>query len=414
MTRCSRTFVIAFVLASGVLMHGPIAHAQHPSGGLTVIALGDAGESNGVMRGNAFYITEMTMGRHDAGRPDMLLFLGDNFIPVGLNCAKNDVEGEVKSRLGPFKEVFEVLSRAQVHAIPGEHDYYARYAVETTALFGLFRVTEGPMGISDRGTQRESEVPSWTFHHGLPEELTVPITAGTPDSIQFIFFDSALLLRTNPATWHPALQRLQGILQKSKERAGIAWRVFCVHHPLHSVGVHGGYSVWDDEMQSVVYLTDCDRDTNAAGFLRNWLDPEDLCAERYRQYVDSVTAVIREVAVKIQLVLAAHDRSLQLLYYPESDPPCDACPKVHLVSGATSLPTRVKLSSPPREFTSASSDYQSEGMSPPGFAQLRFEQQRVMIVFYNGRNGDPVDMGKGQTTFWVDRSGALVEMPTVK
>jgi hypothetical protein len=414
MARCSRTFAVAFVVASGILMRGSIAQAQHPSGGLTVIALGDGGESNGVMRGNAFYITEMTMGRHDAGRPDMLLFLGDNFIPVGLNCTKDDVDGEVKSRLGPFKEVFEVLSRAQVHAIPGEHDYYARFAVETTSLFGLLRVIEGPMGISDKGTQRESEVSSWTFHHARPEEATVAVAAGTSDSVQFIFFDSAILLRTNPTTWHPALEGLQDILRKSKVRSGIAWRVLCVHHPLRSVGVHGGYSVWDDEIQSVTYLTECDKDTNSAGFVRNWLDPEDLCAERYRQYVDSVTAVIREGGVKIQLVLAAHDRSLQLLYHPESDPGCDACPKVHLISGAASLPTSVKLPSPPWEFTSANSDYRKEGISLPGFAQLQFELQYVTIVFYNGRNGDPIDMGKGQTSFWVDRSGALVEKPAAK
>jgi len=405
---------LTIVLVSAFLAAMPRCAAQSSGGGLSVIALGDAGESNGVLRGNAFYLTEMMMGRHDAGKPDLLLFLGDNFIPIGLNGAKNDIDGDVKARLGPFKEVLEALSRDRVHAIPGEHDYYARYAVENTGFFGLFHSTEGPTGISDKGARRETEIPSWTFHHRLPEELTLPIAEGAADSVQFIFFDSALPLRTATATWHPALEGLKGVLERSEVRTGVLWRVLCVHHPLRSVGVHGGYSVWDDEAQAVEYLTECDKDTNAAGFVRNWLDPEDLCTEKYRQYIDSVTAIIKLVGVKIHIVLGAHDRSLQLLYAPEVGVGCDACPRIQLISGAASLPTRVKLPAPPREFTSANSAPEKQGVSTPGFAQLQFDREHVRIVFISGRTGDPVDMGDGQTTFWVNRNGDLVDMPPPK
>ncbi len=385
------------------------SRGQAPGRHCTVIALGDGGDNNGVLRANAFYVTEMVLGHHDAGKPDMLLFLGDNFIPVGLNIQASDVEGEVKANLGAFKDVFDVLRPDQVHAVPGEHDYYCRFAVEHTALFGLFRTSEVPIGLSDRGNRREAEIPSWTFHFGLPSESTAPLGEGSADSVQMIYFDSAILLRTDPSAWAPALAALRGILTASARRTGIVWRVFCAHHPWRSVGVHGGYSLWDDETQKVTYLSNCDRDTNATGYLRNWLDPEDLCGDRYRLYVDSVSTIIRESGARVQIVLSAHDRSLQLL--PAL--PGAVYPAIQVVTGAAALPERVLDAAPPERYTSASTDRFKEGISLPGFAQLQFSREKARVVFYSGRTSDPLDMGGGSTTFWITPEGNLTADATV-
>ena len=377
--------------------------------GLTVVAIGDAGENGSALRATAFYVTDMYTGRHDAGKPDAILFLGDNFLPLGLNVPADDVDGTARSVLRHFDEVFTTLPRAFVHAIPGEHDYYSRFGEQHSLFFGLFTSGEQPTGISDRGILREERLEQWTFHSRLASETTMPEFPGSVDSVQFVFFDSALPLRTDPSRWHEALASLHRILQASGARKAIAWRILCVHHPWYSVGVHGGYSIWNDEDSSVDYLTNCDKDSNAVGFVRNWIDPEDLCADRYRQYADSLRAVVSLSGVKIQILLGAHDRSLQLLYYPDRDTDCDVCPKVHIISGAGSLTTRVRLPSPPHVFTSGGKNPQEAGVSPPGFVQLRFDRGHVRVVFFNARNGEPIDMGSGHTVFWIDRAGNLVD-----
>jgi hypothetical protein len=387
-----RVFLLSVLLSA-------TSQSQDAGPHCTVVALGDGGDNNGTLRANAFYISEMVLGHHDAGKPDLLLFVGDNFIPIGLNIAAKDVESEVKGNLGAFKEVFEALGRGQVHAVPGEHDYYSRFAVENTALFGLFRSSEGPIGLNDRGNRREAEIPSWTYHFGLPSESTVALGEGSADSLQIIYFDSAILLRTDPSTWHPSLEALRALLAASAKRPGIIWRVFCAHHPWRSVGAHGGYSLWDDESETVTYLSNCDRDTNATGYVKNWLDPEDLCADRYRGYVDSVSTIIKQSGANVQIVLSAHDRSLQLL---APQPGLGSLyPAIQVITGAAALPEPVLHPLPPSRFTSASPDRFKRGMSLPGFVQLRFGRDKARVVFYSGKTSDPLDMGGGFTTFWI-------------
>jgi hypothetical protein len=375
---------------------------------LTIVAIGDAGQSGGDLRGTAGYLTDMCTGRHDGGKFDVMVFLGDNFYNTGLNIPVSDVEGRIKSILGPYKTSFETLGRSNVHAIAGNHDYYARNVIETSILFGLITISEGPVGFTDRGNKREAEIQYWTYHYRMPANAFYAVAPGARDSVQLIFFDSALLLRTDPHTWRPALDSLQRLLVAARDRPGILWRVFGTHHPFYTVGEHGGYTEWNDETHSVEYLTACDKDSNAVGWIKNWLDPQDLCADKYKQYVDSVKSVIRVSGVKIQLVMSGHDHCLELLYYPEKDAGYAGWPKVHVISGAGSRTSRVKLPLPPHEFTSAQTRPEKEGMSVPGFAQLCFQGDKLRIVFFSSDNGDVIDMGGGKKEFLVDTSGALI------
>jgi hypothetical protein len=182
----------------------------------------------------------------------------------------------------------------------------------------------------------------------------------------------------------------------------------CVHHPFYSVGEHGGFSVWDDESQTVAYTSNCDKDSNALGFVKNWLDPEDLCSQKYRRYVDSLKVAVRAAAVDVQVLLAGHDHSLQLLYYPERDREYAGWPKVHIVSGAGSTPSRVKFPAPPHEYTSAQTRPEKEGYSTSGFAQLHFEGDKLRVIFFEASIGEVIDMGSGKKEFWIDREGRLL------
>lgn len=388
------------------------AHGVHAQEGgdhkLTVIAIGDAGETGSVLRACGSYAVDMYTGRHDGGVFDAMIFLGDNFYNTGLNGPVDDAASKAHKILNPFREAMRGLGRTNVHAIAGNHDYYARNMVEGSYLFGLISFEDVPVGLTDKGNQREAALEDWMYYYGMPAQTTYAIESGSADSVQFIFFDSALPLRTPQSAWRPALDSLKRILLNSKSGVGIKWRVLCAHHPFYSVGEHAGYSVWNDETNTVDYLPRCDKDSNAYAWLKNSLDPEDLCTDKYKQYVDSVKAVIHTAGVCVQLAIAGHDHSLQLLSYPERDAHVPEFPKVHIVSGAGSKPARVKFSSPPFEYTSAQTDSKKEGESFPGFVQLQFEKEKLRIMFFNAKTGDWLDMGGGRKEFWLDSNGTLL------
>ncbi|HUI11641.1 MAG TPA: metallophosphoesterase [Bacteroidota bacterium] len=390
----------------------PEAGAAPPpgSGGgpdsLTVIAMGDCGEAGGVLRGCAAYVANMHTGQHDAGKFDLLLFLGDMFTPTGLNIPRGDVRGAVDAVLEPFRETMEDLGRDRCIAVPGEHDYYARNAIESSVLLGLVKIREAPIGLTDAGVRREAAIPLWTYHFGMPAEAAFPIRPGGGDSVQFIFFDSAIPLRTPAALWSPALRALGSILAGDRARPHIAWRVLCDHHPFVSAGEHGGYTAWDEDAAAVAYVPPCDRDSSALSWLVNRLDPEDLCASRYASWIDSVKAVVRGAGVRIQCALSAHDHSLQLIAGQGAD--TDPFPSVQIIAGAAAAPARVRYPVPPRVFTSAITDPSAQGESLPGFVRLAFGSDCISVVFYNGNNGDPIDMGGGHSTFTITKTGRVV------
>jgi hypothetical protein len=373
----------------------------------TLVAIGDAGEKTKELRANGTLLTKMYSGQHDGGRPDVLIFLGDNFYDTGLNVPVDDVEGKVSTMLDPFRAPLLGLGRRNVHAVAGNHDYYSRHAIEASGLFGLISIQEGPVGVSDKGNEREKAIEYWTYHYRFPGEAIYDTTPGENDSVQLIFFDSARLLRTLPGSWKPALDSLETLLRIKAERIGIRWRILCLHHPFVSLGEHGGYTVWNDETNSVEYLTACDKDSNAVSWLKNFIDPEDLCAERYRQYVDSVRAVIDRSGARVQVVLSGHDHSLQFLYSSGSST-CPECPNLQIISGAGSKTARVRGPRPEKnEFTASSHDKRREGSSLAGFVQLKFIDDRIRVVFYDAQKVDPIDMGGGRKEFWIAEDGGL-------
>ncbi len=388
-----RSTLCAVGLGLAVLSLSFPAPAQPP---LTLVGIGDAGGHGAVLRGNAGLLEAMRTGEHDGGRCNVLVFLGDNFGETGLNVPAAAVEGEASATLGHFRSVLQDLGPANVYGIPGETEYYARMAVEKSALFGLITTSEWPVGLTDRGVRRAAARPEWRFYAHYPASAVYAAGGGSTDSVELIFFDSALLMRTEPPAWTAAFDSLRNLLHASARRPGIGWRILCTHHPLRSAGEHGGYTVWNDEDSTVEYLTGCDRDSNAFRYVGNWIDPEDLCTARYRACCDSMRAALRAGGVTVQAVLSSHDRSLQLL-------PPDSGGPLQIVSGCGSETDRVRLPAPPAVYSAGRKS--DMGRSLPGFVQLRWRDDRMEVTFYNERNGEPIDMANGITYFSVHKDG---------
>jgi hypothetical protein len=212
-----------------------------------------------------------------------------------------------------------------------------------------------------------------------------------------LFFDSAILLRTEAERWAASLDSLHRLLLRHKQDPNVKWRVLFVHHPFYSLGPHGGYSVWDDSAMAVKYLTPCNLDSNALGYAINAITPEDLCAPRYRAYIDSMQAVIHRSGVRVQLMVSGHEHNLQLLYYPDKDSDCAECPKVHVVSGAGAQANEVKSPTPEREWTWPANTAKAEGQSRYGFVRFDLKNETLRVRFFDGKNGELLKIeGKGE------------------
>lgn len=383
----------------------------NPSSDFSLVAIGDAGAKNEILENNAKAITEQ-FKRQPFGA---LLFLGDNFYLTGLNInADKDFRQEVPKKinevLGPFREVMRGLGRQKVHAVAGNHDYYKHLVVDRSFILGLFSIEALPVGITNKGNQRADTIASWTYHYGLPQQAFFQTERQTKDSLQIIFFDSAIFLRTQPHTWRPYLAQFHHLLVSTKNRPQIKWRLLAMHHPLYTLSEHGGYSEWDAETQTVNYVNRCDPDSDAVSYVYNTVDPEDLCTPRYRAYHDSVLTTIQRSGVRVQMALSGHDHALQFLYYPTLNADCENCPKIYVVSGAGAKENQVKSPSPSRgEFTCPDNTPQRQGKSQSGFVRLDFQAGNLRVRFFSGKTRREIDMGGGRKEFLIKPDGILAQ-----
>jgi len=382
---------------------------ENKSGDFSLIAIGDAGEKNEILTNNAATMTEMFR----QNRFEALLFLGDNFYLTGLNVEpdkdfRQEVPNKINEVLGPVREVLRGLGRQNIHAVAGNHDYYKHLVVDRSFIFGLFSIEALPVGITNKGNQRADTIASWTYHYGLPQQAFFQTAPQTKDSLQIIFFDSAILLRTQPHTWRPYLAQFYNLLVSTKNRSKIKWRMLAMHHPLYSVSEHGGYGEWDSETRTVSYVNRCDPDSDAVSYFYNTVDPEDLCTPRYRAYHDSVLATIQRAGVRVQMALSGHDHALQFLYYPQVNLDCENCPKIYVVSGAGAKENRVKSPSPWRgEFTCPDNTPPRQGKSQSGFVRLDFQAGNLRARFFSGKTKREIDMGGGRKEFLIKPDGML-------
>jgi hypothetical protein len=201
------------------------------------------------------------------------------------------------------------------------------------------------------------------------------------------------MLGTDSTVWKPILQRLEKVLAASPN--DIKWRFLFAHHPFYTLGSHGGYDIWDEELGGIGYVNPCDKQ-NALSFLLNDLDPQDICTEAYKTYSRLVRAAIQRSGKRVDGIISGHDHSLQLLYYPKKDSACFECPKIHVVSGAGSRTSHLKTTlEAEREYLwpVQTDEEDGRGKSKYGFARFDFKADTLRIRFFDGKNGQTLKFG---------------------
>lgn len=359
---------------------------QH-DGPLTFAAIGDIGEAGDVLSANARAITDLASSTGDQ-RLGLLFFLGDNFYPIGLNHSPDRQSELINECLAPFRPAMELLGRHNVHGIAGNHDYYCE------------ELGPIPLGTCIQGNMREMSIPWWVYHMIWPTSIRRSVMSGSIDSVEFILFDSALLLTTDQRAWKPVLDSLGELLRLSATAPGIRWRIILAHHSPVSVGEHGGWRRWDKSRRRVEWVGNCaDDGMDPRKYVEELISSQDNCAEKYRAYSDSLTAIVRRSGATVQLLVAGHDHSLQFL-----DAGPERHPRLMAISGAGAERSRVRNASPPHIWTHPLES--DEGRSIGGFLVGRFDGGRLTIHFVGGEDGRTVEMG-GATSFVIDVAGRV-------
>lgn len=377
-----------------IAVHAHLA-AQNHAGQFTFMAIGDAGYPGRILENTA------DAAKHESGRLansgdslNVLLFLGDNFYPNGLNIGKDERESMIEQVIGPHRRLMNTLGRDNVLAIAGNHDYYC-------AMLG-----PAPYGRCFSGNLYEAELPEWTYHFAYPTSVRYATSQGSADSVELLLFDSAILLNSDRSEWGPYLDSLETLLRSSAGNAAVKWRLLFIHHSPYSVGKHGGYKIWDADEQHVTFTSNCIEEGDdpfkyperLAGY------HEDNCDPVYREYSDSLFAIIQRSGAMVQAMFAGHDHNLQLLH----DPARQTSPRIFVVSGAGSKQDRVRSPLPPFIFTHPHNTPEQKGKSAYGFVAGQIRDEQLHLWFVDGRDGSRLKMGD-VSEFVVNTSGTLVE-----
>lgn len=381
------------LISSVLLLAGVPAMAQ-PGRPLAFIAIGDTGDPGPTHSSTAEAVntTAATLAR--AGTPaSIMFFLGDNFYPSGLNTWGSEWKALRDTIMAPYLDLLRRMGRDNVRAIPGNHDYYCR-SINTI-----------PYGFCVTGNEREQAIAEWTYDYYRTTSVRRALVEGGKDSVEFILFDSSYLMTRPTLFWNRPLELLERILRESKSAPGVRWRIIAAHHSTRTIGEHAGWRRWMPTLNRVGYIGNCvDDGHDPFRYAYEFFSSQDNCSERYARFVDSVENRIDRAGARVQLIMAGHEHSMQLMHYPEDG--CEVCPKVFIVSGAGSKTDRVKSPAPPREYSHPRNNPEFEGRSAPGFIAAVFEGGLLRVDFVDGRDGSKLDMG-GRSTFYVNEAGSL-------
>lgn len=255
--------------------------------------------------------------------PTAVLLLGDNFYPRGLvgtagTCRRaNDtaeVTAQIEAVLGPFAFLRE--RGIPILAVPGNHDH-------ACGADGLRNQVELDRFLAPQ----ERWGPLWRLYSGPPSAL-----AFEDASLQVVLVDSEPMLQDSRVL-RSSLERLDDLVRDGRSR--FRWQIVAAHHPLRTAGTHDG--AFPDGLRKPVTLLLFPTHLLAAANLPPFRAlSQEAYSFRYRRYRSGLEGVLRRNPGAVDLFLAGHDHSLQLLGAREAGFPMELV----VGSGAYCSPVR--------------------------------------------------------------------------
>ena len=380
------------------------AQAAEPydsTGKFTLLVVGDAGQpGDALVKTNAAILAEATRVAELGSPLSAMAFTGDNFYPIGLNHTEGTRNELVETVLGPISGLLRVIGRENVHAVPGNHDYFCD-------MFGPI-----PYGSCNGGNLHELAIPVWTYHLFGPASIRYPTKRNSTDSIELIMVNSPFFVRYGEASWDTYYDSLRVLLKASAANKAIKWRLMFTHHPIYTFGEHGGYRVWDPTVQRIKFLGACieDKKDPIRYLYRIAKSDEDICAPRYRQFRDSIMTIMHAGGAKIHALISGHEHSLQFLAQRGG---LANTPNIYIISGAGSKQDAVRTSfvDTRRGFSFFSHPINTDehrGESIIGFMMCQVEGKRLKFWFVDSDKNQRTVLG-GVEYFYVNAKGLLTE-----
>ena len=251
-----------------------------------VLLLGDAGLSTISPRQPSLQkVIERAKGVSDQ---TSVIMLGDNIYPNGFpnkTAEQNDFNPEQLEDISHLKAQLEVsrLSKAEMFLVPGNHDWYASQVDSQASYIASY---------SKKNNTKVSFVPYEENKKPLPQVIH-------RDGISLIFIDSMWLLEANKADFSEAMSQLDQLLQQSNEKHPENVIMLFAHHPIETMGPHGGYYA---KLGYEFYAKTRE--------LINGQDTQDLDSLAYQRLINGVKLAL--TPYKKTIFAAGHDHSLQL------------------------------------------------------------------------------------------------------
>ncbi|MDZ7720520.1 MAG: metallophosphoesterase [Balneolaceae bacterium] len=318
----------------------------------SVYLIGDAGAATLEPREPVLEVLHTQLMQ--SGERSSVIFLGDNVYPDGLPPKGGEKRNQSETRILSQLETVEDYP-GRVVFIPGNHDWNTS---GRDGLEWLNRQEEYIESYLDRGNV-------FLPDNGLPGPVSVELVTHADFNIQLVLLDTQWWLHpydkpldagveNEEDQKHEILQDLKEIVEKNIEDE----IVVASHHPLFSLGRHGGKFPTSTHFLPPVFGSIYVAYRNIRGY------PQDIA-----RYDNLKEGLMKSLEEKEGLIYASgHEHSLQFIPYQNGQNR-----QYQLVSGSASKPSFVKKSS------GENSTYRGEG-----FIAIRyFRDQTKRIEFWN-------------------------------
>lgn len=314
-----------------------------------IILLGDAGLSSII----PLQASLQKAVEHAEKSPEKtaVIMLGDNIYPSGFPNKKPEqqtLNAEQIKHISFLEAQLQVAkqSGAEMFVIPGNHDWYATQ-VDSQAQYIENYARENKLSAKFVPYQTNSTpVPQMIYREG----------------ISLVFLDTMWLIKAEQSDFQMAMQHLKALLAKSYQEFPENIILLNAHHPIETMGPHGGYySGFGYQLYATIVT-----------FFNN--NQQDIDSPKYQRLINHINSLL--APYKKTIYAAGHDHSLQVFKQQSNV-------KTHynLVSGAANT---AKLSG-------VSNNGNSQfATSQEGFIEMDVLDKGVLLKVFNIHQTTPI------------------------